>query len=119
MSDRFKFRFWDEDFGYKFFELGDENPVDKCLNDEIEQCTGLWDKDGDLIYEGDIVKKVTEINGNFVDCVRENLIIKWHGYYWALAPIDRDIIQPHALILNSDETIKIIGNVHANPELLK
>jgi len=54
--DRYNFRFWDEDFGYKFCALGDKIPTDKSILNKYEQCTGLNDKNGKLIFENDYIE---------------------------------------------------------------
>lgn len=124
MNDRFKFRFWREHYDGKFtLECADLMSIDGSAEPYnvgegdvycyypgetiIEQCTGLKDKNGKLIYEGDILycmlncprKGVVEFYRNAF-CLNEN------GSY------SEDIIF-------SDKCCEVIGNVHENPELLK
>ena len=125
MQDRFKFRYvFKKDFGGKtgicykmpIFDLNDVtdenfNKVIKGYTDydyklvSIEQSTGLKDKNGKLIFEGDILQD------KYV-CLHP---ISWNkkGFYeadtFALAGFYKAI----------QEDMEIIGNIYENPELLK
>lgn len=107
MQDRFKYRAWDsiaKEYifdSYALYELF-VNDIDNSY--QVEQCTGLKDKNGKLIYEGDIVtgffnnNKVIWDKGSF--CVDDG-----SGVFDELAKSNEDCV--------------IIGNIHENPELLK
>jgi uncharacterized phage protein (TIGR01671 family) len=140
MQDRFKFRAWDkikkimyypvslEDF-FKFreaiifdffgdsWELVDSTALLISSKDEhsvLMQCTGLKDKNGKLIYEGDVLKakwcftlKIVYQNACFGH-------IKMNNSDKSFLSFNE---QPKlSLMLN---TYEIIGNIYENPELLE
>lgn len=82
----------------------------------VGQFTGLYDKDGNEIYEGDICK-YSYIN----PMTREERTFVWkvewsNGAYW-LHSID-DSLQDTLLWIQHKE-IEVIGNIYENPELLQ
>lgn len=78
----------------------------------IGQFTGLHDKNGREIYEGDVC--ATEFGeGYFV-----NMSVVWfeRGGYWAIQEIDGD--DTMHFVADYFNYIEVIGNIHDNPELL-
>lgn len=141
MQDRFKFRYvFTKDFGGKtgicykmpIFNLDtitDENfnKIVKSYIDydykliSMEQSTGLRDKNGKLIYEGDIisVKIQTQDAFNVEEYYSENYkgeIIFKEGEF-AIRVIDTKK-QPISLYYYANGC-EIIGNIYENPELLE
>lgn len=124
MEDRFRFRAWNkikQSYDYDIQEckkipLSNSNK-EKCFacfqsyldNQDvlkIEQCTGLKDKNGKLIYEGDIVRADSRVYN--VEAL--TLVIRFHN--GAFMAGDR-FIDNNSIFMN------IIGNIHENPELLE
>ena len=73
----------------------------------LMQFTGLKDKNGKEIYEGDIIKKENEIG-----------VVEWSsdivGYIWR-----KNKLSATALLQGTYRHCRIIGNICENPELLK
>ena len=119
MNSRFKFRVWNPDI-----KSYDDNPqynvsilidqqegmiLSPFHNNIIEMCTGLKDKNGNLIYEGDVV----------YDSVYENnFVVSWDsdrtGY--VLSANNTNHIDYLSKILIERHNLKIVGNIHEQPE---
>ena len=93
----------------------------------VMQCTGLKDKNGKLIYEGDIVKyaEFDWTDFSFKDWETEIAQVVWgntyDNYYPAfdLKDTDFDGTNAFAYLFNEGWTIEVIGNIYQNPELLE
>ena len=116
-----KFRAWDmvtvkmvvwEDLLNKH----DLNEIFKYEYDlELMQYTGLKDKNGVEIYEGDILRNV---DNPFVD--KLPFEVKWNEYYGAwfwrslLGEAGTDHLYQHIA-----KDCEVIGNIHDNPEMME
>lgn len=89
----------------------------KCLDvksETVGQYTGLTDKNGKKIFEGDIV------SGHLDDLFPEDesrYEIAWIDYGWHLTNLDGTVDTAEQDWVN--QYFEVIGNIHDNPELLE
>ena len=131
-----KFRAWDEknkkiSIVEKINFLTGEIDTELCLDNENEliimQFTGLLDKNGKEIYEGDIVRAQGQFN-QYLQVVEFHNSAETSGRGWVGV---NKIIEANPITKSPRENIErfsyfswpshweIIGNIHENPELLK
>lgn len=125
MTDRFKFRAWADPWGK--FVMSEEFTIDELplfppyratyggkdiSNMTLMQSTGLKDKNGKLIYEGDILS---------VEDEKMKLQIKWSKNAWRHEWQSWDKSIPLPLCEQDFLSVycEIIGNIYENPELLE
>lgn len=136
MNDRFRYRAWDKRYKYYCYDVQDvydsapsgsswcSGAFSSFLNDEyydLEQCTGLKDKNGKLIFEGDILS-TSNTNHKYDVWEKEDFgyaAVVWNkekacfrGSNWTWERIGAESIY----CLNF---VEVVGNIHENPELLE
>lgn len=124
MKDRFKFRVWnnrewDDEYGQVYYDAEETydylsgNPqipassFSELLEDDqwiVEQCTGLKDKNGKLIYEGDLIKSTN--NSNLLEVIWEES--SWHTKEYR--PNGENELILDSLV--AFYCVEIVGNIH-------
>ena len=128
MNDRFKFRVWNtetNEYLVGCFLVGGGNMIHDSVDYEsflnkgnyiIEQCTGLKDKNGNLIYEGDIVCDRGEIE-RVCDLP---LVVEWSDRLCRFM-FDNEKIGMRFNLTSIDgaesHNYEIIGNIHESNKL--
>lgn len=114
MEDRFQFRALTlegnviEVNTIEFFEDGQIHVNEEIPTQKLLQCTGLRDKNGTLIFEGDIVKRE-----NWGSKIISFIEYRDHGFW-----IKDESFGYEGEDLWDWGNIEVIGNIYENPELL-
>jgi hypothetical protein len=102
----------------KFEFIGDGITFQRLANEvELMQSTGLKDKNGKEIFEGDIV----QYQNTKVPSADSKGVIRYFDN-WAMFGIDIEHNEPRALFFNglADHiSLEVVGNIYENPELIK
>lgn len=115
--------------GYAEKDCGDYYPeYCEVIPKTVGQCTGLKDKNGKLIFEGDILRVIT---GNGWSCPKGTKVYyevvftefneecaTWAEYIGFMAKRGEDNLDSIHYIVNSHGA-EVIGNIYDNPESLE
>jgi len=113
-----KFRFWDGKSMTQNYTLeklmAEAGNVRFDLGDEIMQYTGLKDKNGKEIFEGDVLQLAKGDDGAIYACV---VTFNNETGAFACRKIDED--KPYSDHMYGSHIGEVIGNIYENPELIK
>lgn len=120
-KDRFRFRAWNDKVGFIHFapdhcdgcEWWDFPDALERKEWVVEQCTGLKDKNGRLIYENDIVKITGDIMT--IDPIYDN---KLYVVNYSDLSFGFDMVGEEKGTLYCEcWDYEVVGNIHENPAL--
>lgn len=91
----------------------------EVIPETVVRCTGLKDKNGKPIFEGDIVEYMdaySDCNGEYTEFMNEGEVAYEDGSYFIT---NRSSVEMSDIVYKGKLDGNIIGNIHDNPELLQ
>ena len=100
------------------------NRIGELMNsfedEDLMQFTGLWDKNGKKIYEGDVVElSHTEQSGSRVSGLVVEYLVNMSGFYLMKNGRGVHLSHEQTVLDGKLKHIEVIGNIYSNPELLE
>ena len=106
--------------GYAEIDCGSYYPdFCKVIPETIGQYTGLTDKNGTKVFEGDIVAQDWYDYNEPSDDSFGEVLFCGHDCSFSVLDINKDGIVPLGRCHAYHWEVEVIGNIHDNPELLK
>jgi len=119
VEDRFRFRAWDKNNEFMLDQVQIGNYKFKYFSRKhlvFMQCVGLRDKNGKLIYEGDILGRSPELSTtSFIAVVSHSR----HGFGATSLPGSHHYIMSNRWDDDDCRYRVVLGNIYENQELLK
>lgn len=103
--------------GNVMFHMDGDNPLEPIIDQieyEVLMYTGLKDKNGKEIYDGDIVKYTSELENGIFEVKYSNC--RFYGLWIEANFMD---ITTDLFYLGCSNELEVIGNIYQNPELLE
>ena len=90
--------------------------IDWCyiFDDTICQCTGIKDKNGNLIFENDILS--AHLDEKYPEDITYAKVIWWKNEFYTKEKGSNDM---HEIDAFTEQNYEVVGNIFDNPELLE
>lgn len=92
---------------------------------ELMQYTGLKDKNGTEIYEGDVLEREVHVvlHGTDLDkWIKERVVVDWKYSGWYVNEDELEFVLDEGVdrhTLCRQTALEVVGNIYENPELLE
>lgn len=103
---------------YEFKRYGQSSKRIAAHRAVLMQYTGLTDKNGVEIYEGDILEYISPEED---EPPRDKYVVEWFGHGFTAARWKKGAPQRQGIdgLVDCDQDMRVIGNIYENPELLE